>query len=236
MTEVVTAVVAVATSAAVGDTLGMSGRRRVHLPHLAAEFAEGGQAEATQPKLDRARGGEARVGGEAGRQPLGEGLRGAARPAADVAGGGPVMTRKSPGNRPASISSRNWRSASRDFARTSPRTRCRVSTSSSTSSSPGRPQSRRTASGPWRNPRAPKWSRSPRTPAARLAAAATDFCPPSHAISASARPPAQWVPQPHPRSPGTTPPPQRPSVGAAGDSVGLVGGDLRAVRRRPCGR
>ncbi|MOA12291.1 hypothetical protein D3C78_1322720 [compost metagenome] len=75
--------------------------------------------------------------------------------------GVPVITRYSPGKRPLSFSSISWRKAFRLLSRTSPRIRCRVSTSSSTSSKPGCPESLRMVSTPCRKLRAPKWSISP---------------------------------------------------------------------------
>ncbi|MCY1241694.1 hypothetical protein D9M72_546110 [compost metagenome] len=100
--------------------------------------------------------------------------------------GVPVSTRYKPGNRPESTSSMSWRSALRALSRTSDRIRCRVSTSSNTTSRPGCPASRRISSRPCRKPKAPKWSRSPRIPAPRLAEAPTWGWPPSQAASPSA--------------------------------------------------
>jgi hypothetical protein len=88
--------------------------------------------EAGQPQLDGAGVVEPGIGVQVCGQPLRQrgSLRTPLGPSKNA--GVPVITRYSPGNRPESTSSTSWRSALSAFSRTSPRTRCSVSTSSST--------------------------------------------------------------------------------------------------------
>lgn len=83
--------------------------------------------------------------------------------------------------RPPSMSSSNRRSALSALALASLRTRCSVSTLSSTNSRPGWPASCRTVSSPRRYTNARKWSMSAFTPVTRLASAPTWGWPDSHA-------------------------------------------------------
>lgn len=134
----------------------MAGVGRVDVAGLAPQFTERGKVEARQTQLDGPWGVEARIGGEVGGEALGEGREALYALLAVVEGGGAGDDEEQAWEASGVDLVEELTESVQDFSRTSPRTRCRVSTSSRTSRSPGCPQSRSTVSSPWRKPRAAK--------------------------------------------------------------------------------
>ena len=149
-----------------------------------AEPGELRQVEAGQPELDRAGVVEPGVGAEVGGKPLGERRqpRDALRPVVERGRAGDQQVQA---GEPAGVDlvdelAQRVQALVADVGR-GPAAGSR--SRRARAAGPGWPESRRTVSRPCRKPSAAKWSRSPLTPAARLAAAATFGWPPIQAIS-----------------------------------------------------
>jgi hypothetical protein len=155
------------------------------IPDPGADARECAEVETREPDLDRPRIVVPCVRRKVRVQPLGQRCESldALWPIEESGGPGDDQVT---GYRPASISSISCLSAFSPFSRVSARIRWSVSTSSSTSTRPARPESRSITRSPARKCIAPNASRSPFTPAERFTAAATFGWPLIQAMRPSA--------------------------------------------------